>query len=93
MSFELPANVKRDLELYAKTEHISPAEAATKLIREALKGKSTRAVKLSGQGNDWETFQRLVPGVDLFQQLPDDTVDEIKRGSRRIRAEKLTPRA
>lgn len=92
MSIDLPANVERELELYAQSEHISTAEAASKIIMDALRVKGRKA-KSSAQSSDWATFQKLVPGFDVFQQLPEGTVDEIIKSSRRVRAEKLTPRA
>jgi len=45
MSFDLPANIERDLERYAEAEHISPAEAFVKLIQSGLKGKRRKVVK------------------------------------------------
>ncbi len=93
MSFDLPVNVARELEEYAQAEHISPAEAAVKLIHGALKAKNRRIAKQQAPGLDWNKFQQLVPGSDLFQQLPEGTVEDIAMSSRQIRAEKLTPRA
>jgi len=93
MSFDLPASLEHDLELYAQAEHISPTEAAVKLIQDALKAKSRGAAKKQSQSIDWNKFQQLVPGFDLFQQLPEGIVDDLARSSRRLRAEKLTPRA
>jgi hypothetical protein len=43
MRFDLPAGIERDLERYAKAEHISPAEAAVLLIQSSLKSSKSKA--------------------------------------------------
>ena len=43
MSFDLPANVERDIREYANKEQISPEEAITKLVLEALKVLKVKA--------------------------------------------------
>lgn len=45
MSFDLPANVARDLEEHAKAERISPTEATVKFIQTGLKSSKRRAAR------------------------------------------------
>jgi len=85
VSLDLPANVERELERYAQAEHISMAEAASKIIMDALRVDDRKA-KLSSQASEWDKFQELVPGFEVFQQLPEGTVDEIMKSSCRISA-------
>jgi hypothetical protein len=92
MSFELPLDVQLELERYAQARHITPGEAATRIISGALKAKTRRSGGNTHEEVDWIKYQQLVPGYDLFQQLPEGTVEEMARNSRRIRAEKMTPR-
>jgi hypothetical protein len=90
MSFDLPAGLEVELERYAKSEHISTGEAVVRLIADALRARNHETV---AESTEWSTFRQLVPGVELFQRLPEGTVEAIAKTSRRIRAEKLTPRA
>ena len=92
MSFDLPINVERDLELYAKAEHITPAEAVVKFVQSGLKASKRKVANGEAEPIDWEHYQKLVPGVALFQSLPEGVLDDMVKGSRRIRSEKLTPR-
>ena len=62
MSFDFPANLEREIEQYAAAEHISPTEAAVKLLAEALKAKKRKAAKAQFDDADWNKFQQLVPG-------------------------------
>ncbi len=93
MSFDLPASIERDLELYAQAEHISPSEAVIKFVQSGLKSNKRKTASHQAEPIDWEKYRELVPGVALFQSLPDGVLDDMVKGSRRIRAEKLTPRA
>jgi len=93
MSFDLPINVERDLEQYAQAEHITPAEAVVKFVQSGLRADKRKAAGRQTEKIDWEQYQQLVPGVALFQSLPEGVLDDMIKGSRRIRSEKLTPRA
>jgi len=93
VSFDLPASIERDLEQYAQAEHISPVEAAVKFIQSGLKSSKRKAASRRAETIDWEQYQQVVPGVALFQRLPDGVLDDMVKGSRRIRSEKLNPRA
>jgi 2-methylcitrate dehydratase PrpD len=92
MSFELSANVERELERYASAEHLSPAQAAERLLSEALKARQGTAGAESVIDRDWELYRRLVPGFEIFHQMPDRDLDDLADGSARIRAETLSQR-
>ena len=91
MSFELPANVERDLEKYAQAEHISPAEAAVKFIQSGLKSSKRKAAHKVTEA-DLETLRQNVPIFAFLENLPDDVIDGLEATSKQIRAERLTPR-
>jgi|GEM_PF-4772177 len=52
MSFDLPANLEREIENYAQAEHISPEEAAVRLLEEILTTK-----KLGSKGTTGEKVE------------------------------------
>lgn len=92
MSFDIPANLEREIEIYALAEHISPREAAVKLLEEVLMSKKQRPAKSQLTDDDWNKLKTLVPGYNFFQKLPDGTLDQIEKASKGTRSEKLTRR-
>ncbi len=92
MSFDLPASIERDVERYAEAEHISPTEAAVKLIREALKAKGHGPSKGELSEIEWQEL-RAVPSFAFLEKLPDNVADRMATASKRTRVERLVPRA
>ena len=91
MSFELPASLERDLERYAQSEHISPAEALVKFVQSGLKSTKRKA-KPQVTEADLETLRRNVPIFAFMESLPDDVVGGMQAASKQFRAERFTPR-
>ncbi len=48
MSFEIPVDLERDLVRYAEETHVTPDEAAERLLRDALRHQRTPAQRLIG---------------------------------------------
>jgi hypothetical protein len=88
MSFDLPANVERELQAYAQAEHISPAEAAVKLIRNGLKSTKRKAA-IEVTQTEIETLRQNVPIFAFLEQLPDNVIDGMEAASKHIRAERV----
>jgi hypothetical protein len=91
MSLDLPVNVARDLEEYAKSERISPAEAAVRLIQTGLKASKRKAARKELSEADWEQL-RQDPTVAFFERLPDRVFKQMEAASKQIHAERFTPR-
>lgn len=91
MSFELPANLERELERYAQAEHMSPAEAAAKLIQSGLRASNRKASHEVDEA-DLEILRQNVPFFAFLEGLPDDVIDGIEAASEQIRSERFTPR-
>ena len=89
MSFDLPISVERELEQYALAEHLSPAEAAVKLIQsgiESSKGKVGRELT----EEEWEIL-RNDPTVQFFSRLSDETFEAMVQASNELRGGGYTP--
>ena len=89
MSFDLPINVERELEQYALAEHLSPAEAAVKLIQsgiESSRGKVGRELT----EEEWEIL-RNDPTVQFFSRLSDETFEAMVQASNELRGGGYTP--
>ncbi len=92
MSFEFPANVERVIERYAQSEHISPSEAAVKLVQEALKAKKPKVVKREITEADLGALRQNVPIFAFLEKLPDNVIEGMEAASKHIRAERFAPR-
>lgn len=90
MSYDFPAHITRDIENYAQAEHITPTEAAVKLMQDALKAKKRKAAKGLSEA-DWEQLQQD-PTVAFFQRLPDHVFKQMEAASKQIHAERFVPR-
>ena len=91
MSFDLPIDVARDLEEYAKIEHISTNEAAVKFIQSGLKASKRKTVPEGLSESDWEKL-RQDPTVVFFESLPDHVFKQMVAASKQIHAERFRPR-
>ncbi|RYG30742.1 hypothetical protein EON81_24335 [bacterium] len=93
MSYDFPASVEREIELYAQTEQLTLEVAALKLMREALAAK--RLGKPASKVGDTvpDDLAALDPGFRFFANLPDDVLDAIEATSREIRAEEFVARS
>ncbi len=92
MSFDFPANIEREIERYALSESISPAEAAVKLVQDALRNKKPKAPKREITEADLETLRQNVPIFAFLEKLPDHVIDGMEATSKQIRAERFAPR-
>jgi hypothetical protein len=94
MSFDLPADVERELVRYAKAEHISPIEAAVKFIQSGLEASKSR-VKNTDELSQSELDQLNGFGktFGLLADVPDDTIDRIASTIERMKKEGFPNRA
>lgn len=92
VSFDLPANVKRDLERFAEAEHITVAEAAVRLIQSGLMVKKQKQAKSALTEAQMEQL-RQDPTVAFFERLPDHVFDQMEAAGKQIHAERFVPRA
>jgi hypothetical protein len=91
MSFDLPAGIERDLELYAQAEHITPAEAAVKFIQSGLKAKRRKPIRNELTEAQKEQLRKS-PTAAFFGGLADQVLGEMEKASKQIHAERFTSR-
>jgi hypothetical protein len=91
MSFDLPASVERDLERYARAEHISPADAVVRLVQSGLESSKRKAEHKIKEA-DLKTLRENVPFFAFMEKLPDDVVEGMQASSKQFRAEEFIPR-
>ena len=91
MSFEFPANVERDIEVYAHAKHISASEAVVQLVQDALKAKKPKSKRNEITEAELEEL-RTIPTFAFFEKLPLETVECMEAASSEIRAERFRPR-
>jgi len=92
MSLDLPASVERDLELYAQAEHISSAEAAANLIRDALKAAKRKSEDMIVTDADIEAYYKAFPGFKALEDVTDEQWDQVLKRARRMSKQGLSVR-
>lgn len=92
MSFELPANVERELERYAQSEHISKAEAAVKLIQSGLRVTRHESSADSITDTEVAAFEKAFPGLKQLDDVTDEQWDKVLKSTRRMSREGLSTR-
>jgi len=90
MSFDLPVSVERELEQYALAEHLSPAEAAVKLIQSGIESSKGKAPVRELTEKEWEIL-RNDPTVQFFSRLSDETFEAMVQASNELRGGGYTP--
>ena len=91
MSFDLPANIERDLERSAQAAHISPAEAVVKFVQSGLKSTKRKPGHKITEA-DLETLRQNAPFFAFMEKLPDDVVQGMQAARKQFRAERFIPR-
>jgi hypothetical protein len=91
MSFDLPASVELQLELYAQAEHITPVEAALRFIRNGLDAKGVMALPSELTETQMEQL-RSSPTAIFFGGLSDHTLEQMEQASTQIHSERFTSR-
>ena len=84
MSFDLSASLERDLEEYARTEHITPTEAAVKFIQSGLKAKRRKAEVAVVTDSDVEAYYKALPGIKALEDVTDEQWDRVLKNARRM---------
>jgi hypothetical protein len=85
MSFEFPANLERDIERFARAEHISPTDAAARLIQDGLKAKKQKSPK-----EDLVTDEQIrqLKALDLLfgllEDVPEGQIDRMEASIQRM---------
>lgn len=94
MSFDLPLNVARDLEEYARAECISPADAAVKLIQSGLRAKRRKA-EVAAPLTDAEMsyLDQMFPALDALDDVTEDQWKRIDEYIGRVKQAGLSARA
>lgn len=92
MSFDmnLSAGVQREIERYARAEHISTTEAATKLIEAGLKVKRRKAE--TATDTEVEAFYTAFPGFKALGDVTDEQWNGLLKTARRMSRQGLSPR-
>jgi hypothetical protein len=94
MSFDLPASVERELQLYAQAEHISPAEAAVKLIQDSLRAKRRKAGKENLVADEQiRQLKALNSTFGLLEDVPEEKIDRMAATIKRMKREGFPARA
>jgi len=89
VSFDFPANVERDIERYASSARITPAEAAVKLVRAGLEAQEATTNGLTEE--EWEKL-RAIPMIAFGESLSDEDIDRLEAYSRELRGSGPDPR-
>jgi hypothetical protein len=92
MSFDLPANIERDLERYAQSLDITPAEAALKIIQSGLKASNRTGKNVLITDSDLDEFYEAFPGFKSFEDVTDEQWGKVLRNSRRMNKQGLSVR-
>jgi len=94
MSFDFPASVERDIEQYAQAEHITPTEAAVKLIQDALKAAKRNAVKEDLVTDEQiRQLKALNSTFGLLEDVPEEKIDRMAATIKRMKREGFPTRA
>jgi len=94
MSFDLPANLERDIEQYAQAEHISPNEVVVRLLSKALSGTRRKAKSLTPlTEEELAALDRFFPGLDALDDVTDEQWDCILRAKRKMSKVDFSARA
>ena len=87
-----------------RSKKVGPEEAVRSILRGAGNTGEASSVKGSKKAKpdtsrapltdaDWEKLKELDPGFAFFESMPPETIDDIERASKEIRAERLKRRA
>jgi len=94
MSLDLPINIERDLEEYAQSEHISPAEAAVKFIQSGLKASRRKMAKENLVTDEQIQQLKALDGTfGLLEDVPEEQIDRMAATIRRMKRERFPARA
>lgn len=91
MSYSFPASVEREIERYAQSEHLTPDEAATRLIQEALREKSPAGPQGEITEAEWKRLGED-PTFAFLTGLSNEEFECIEVAYRQSRAERLVSR-
>jgi hypothetical protein len=94
MSFEFPANLERDIQRFAQAEHISPTDAAVRLIQDGLKAKKRRTVnEVLVTDEQIRQLKALDPLFGLLEDVPKEQIDRMAASIQRMKRERFPSRA
>jgi hypothetical protein len=94
MSFEFPANLERDIERFALSEHISPTDAAVRLIQDGLKAKKRKTVNEDLVTDEQiRQLRALDPMFGLLEDVPEEQIDRMEASIQRMKRERFPARA
>lgn len=95
MSFDIPANLERQLEQYAQAENLSPKEAAIKLLSEVLSNKRRKAGRRTAPltAEDIAAFDLAFPNLSAMDDVTDAQWDAVLRRKRQMDRAGLSARA
>jgi len=90
MSFDLPANIEREVELYAESESISPAEAAIQLVQAGLQTAQEKGRTTLISDEEVAAFERAFPGLKYMDDVTDEEWDRVLERAKRMSMEGLS---
>lgn len=93
MSFDLPISVERDVERYALSQHITPAEAAIKLIQSGLKMSQRKAEENLVTDEQVRQLKALDSSFGLLEDVPEEKIDRMAATIQQMKLEGFPSRA
>ncbi len=67
MTLNFPADLERDLALYARSEQISVEEAAVKLVQRALQTGRRKEARMPPTDAQWDQLREIDPGFAFLR--------------------------
>jgi hypothetical protein len=93
MSFEFPASVERDIERYAQAEAISPAEAAVRLVKDALKATRRKTKDVVVTDDQIARLKALDGSFGLLEDASEEQIERMSATIQRMKREGFPARA
>ncbi|RYG99233.1 MAG: hypothetical protein EON58_04670 [Alphaproteobacteria bacterium] len=93
MSLDLPINVERDIERYAQAEHLTPTEAAVKLIQSGLKANRRTLSADLVTDEQIRQLKALDSSFGLLEDVSEESIDRMAATIQGMKQEGFTARA
>jgi len=93
MSLDLPVSVEREVERYAVALHITPTEAAIKLIQSGLKASQRKTGEDLVTDEQIRQLKALDSSYGLLEDVPAEKIDRMAATIQRMKREGFPSRA
>lgn len=88
MSFDIPTHLKREIQEYARSVHISTDEAVVRLVASGLREAKRETVDLSPiTEEELRRLRELDPTFGLLADVPEEAIDRMAETIRLMKEE------